>query len=351
MRFLIAGLGGIGQRHLRNLRARLGDEAPIIAVDQRIGIPVLNDQLQVISGETLEKKYHLQIFRDMEAALQTKPDVALICTPTSMHMPMALKAAQHGCHLFIEKPLSHSLDGVDELLRWVEKQGLLAVVGYQMRFHPCLQRMQDLLQQDAVGRLLAVHAEIGEYLPGWHKYEDYRQMYAARQDLGGGVILSQIHELDYLQWLFGKPRNVYALGGHLSRLEVDVEDTADLLMRFEQGGKAFAVSLHADYLQRPPRRICTVIGDAGKILVDLATPSVTVIDSEGRPIEITHFTDFQRNQMFLDEIDQFLARIEGKNPESAGSPLVNVREAKISLRMAVAARESLNTGMVVELKG
>ena len=99
-----------------------------------------------------------------------------------------------------------------------------------MRFHPCLQRLHELVQEKKVGRILSVRAEIGEYLPGWHTYEDYRQMYASRQDLGGGVILSQIHELDYLYWLFGLPRSVYALGGHLSRLEIDVEDTADILM-------------------------------------------------------------------------------------------------------------------------
>jgi predicted dehydrogenase len=62
-----------------------------------------------------------------------------------------------------------------------------------MRFHPCLQRLHELVLEKKVGQILSVRAEVGEYLPGWHTYEDYRQGYAARQDLGGGVILSQIH--------------------------------------------------------------------------------------------------------------------------------------------------------------
>ncbi len=98
---------------------------------------------------------------------------------------------------------------MDELVRLVENNNLQAVIGYQMRFHPCVKRLAELVREKTVGRTLSVRAEIGEYMPGWHTYEDYRQMYASRQDLGGGVILSQIHEFDYLYWLFGLPRSIY----------------------------------------------------------------------------------------------------------------------------------------------
>jgi predicted dehydrogenase len=343
MKILIVGLGGIGQRHLRNLRTLLGAGAEISGVDLRSSIPLLTDQLQVEAGTTLEEKYNLRIYPELGSALNSSPDAVFVCTPTSQHIPTALLAAQACCHLFIEKPLSHNLQQVEELVRLVESRGLMAVVGYQMRFHPCLRRLHALVQEKKVGRILSVRAEIGEYLPGWHTYEDYRQMYASRRDLGGGVILSQIHELDYLYWLFGLPRSVYALGGHLSRLEINVEDTADVLMNFFVDGQSVPISLHEDYLQRPPRRFCDIIGDQGKILVNLAALSVERFDGEGKQVEASSYSSFQRNQMFLDELNHFLSNLQGD-----AHPLVSVREAAHSLRMALAAKESLDTGKVIE---
>jgi predicted dehydrogenase len=189
MKILIMGLGGIGQRHLRNLRILGGNDLEIIAYDPRSDVPVLTDQLKVEEGTSLEKKYNLGIFMDIEQALAQGPQAAFICNPTSLHITAAIRAAREGCALFIEKPLSHNLENVDELISLVESRGLAAVVGYQMRFHPCLQRLHALVQEKKVGRILSVRAVVGEYLPGWHTYEDYRQSYASRQYLGGGVIL------------------------------------------------------------------------------------------------------------------------------------------------------------------
>jgi predicted dehydrogenase len=156
--------------------------------------------------------------------------------------------------------------------------------------------------------------------------------------------------MDYLYWLFGLPRSVYALGGHLSRLEVDVEDTADILMNFAVDGHPVPVSLHEDYLQRPPSRGCAVIGDAGKILLDFPSLTVTVFDGEGKQVESSSFKDFQRNQMFLDELTHFLnlPLPMGEDRVNA-TPLVHLRDAAQSLRMALAAKESLATGKVIEL--
>jgi predicted dehydrogenase len=345
MKALIIGLGGIGQRHLRNLRMLKGDAQEIIAVDPRPNPPVLTDQLKVEEGARLEEKYGLCIFPDLEQALALKPELAFICNPSSLHIPTALRLAQAGCHLFIEKPLSHNLEQVNELINLVESRKLVAMVGYQMRFHPCIKRLTELVGERKVGRILSVRAEVGEYMPGWHTYEDYRQMYASRQELGGGVILSQIHEFDYLYWLFGLPKSVYTRGGHLSGLEIDVEDTADTLMECSLDEQPLPVNLHQDYLQRPLSRFCEVYGEAGKIRMDLRSLSVDVSDGQGNPVEASSFKDFQRNQLFVDEMQCFLDGLQGIQ-----APLVSLREGAQSLRMALAAKESLATGKVVELE-
>ncbi len=120
----------------------------------------------------------------------------------------------------------------------IERQRLVCLVGYQLRFHPGLEAVQSLLKAGAIGRVIAARLEFGEYLPNWHPYEDYRQMPASHRELGGGVILSQIHDLDYAYALFGLPRRVFAVGGHLSSLDVDVEDTASILMECVVDGRS-----------------------------------------------------------------------------------------------------------------
>lgn len=344
MRFLFVGLGGIGQRHLRNLRAIVGDEAEVLAYRQRGLGRTLTDRLAVESETGLEEKYRVEVHRSLESALARRPDVAFVCNPSSMHVATALAAARAGCHLFIEKPLAHEIDGVDALIGTVEARGLVAMVGYQLRFHPCLRELRRLLTIGAVGRVVAVRAEVGEYLPGWHPYEDYRRMYASRRDLGGGVVLSQVHELDYLYWLFGLPRRVVAVGGHLSQLDIDVEDVASVLMEHVVEGRAFPVHLQQDYLQRPPSRTCHVLGDAGKIFMDLHALSVQWHDAEGRLAGTSSFAGFERNQLFLDELQHFLACVAtGLRPE------VTLRDGLASLQMALAAKHSLATGAPVVL--
>jgi predicted dehydrogenase len=306
----------------------------------------LTDGLDVEPDSNVEQKYGLQVFTDLESALGKNPDAVLVCNPSSLHVPIALTAAQASCNLFVEKPLSNNAERVNELIDLVETQHLVGLVGYQMRFHPCLQRLHTLLQLGAVGRVVAVRIEVGEYLPGWHPYEDYRQIYASRADLGGGVILSQIHELDYVYWLFGMPTRIFALGGHLTRLDVDVEDTASIMLECVVDGRAIPVHVHQDYVQRPPSRTCEVIGEAGKILVDLRELTVTVFGEGGSIAESSTYPDFRRNQLFLDEMSHFLGCLEGRE-----TPRVTFRDGAHSLTMALAAKESLETGQAVDLRG
>ena len=136
----MVGLGGIGQRHVRNLRALLGSEVEIIAFRTRRLRHVLTDRLEIESGSNLEEKYNIRAYGDLNQAIAQGPDVVFICHPSSFHIPVALSAAEAGCHMFIEKPLSHNFDRVEELIKLVEQKSLITLVGYQMRFHPCLLR-------------------------------------------------------------------------------------------------------------------------------------------------------------------------------------------------------------------
>ena len=233
-------------------------------------------------------------------------------TPTPSTWPTALAAARAGCHLFIEKPLAHTVDGVDELMAEVDRRRLVAFVAYQFRFHPGIARVKQILEEGRLGRLVGAHVVNGEYLPDWHPWEDYRETHPARRELGGGALSIQTHELDFALWLFGMPEKVYAVGGHLSRLEVDVEDSVSLLMDCADDGRRYPVHLHLDYLQRPPQRVCEVIGDAGKLRYDYYANQVELHDLATRTSEVFRFDRFDRNQMFVDELAHFLACVRGE---------------------------------------
>ena len=346
MKILMVGLGGIGQRHLRNLRALLGDRVEILAWRVRRLSHVVTPTLQSDHSRDVEQVYGIRVFDSLDAALAEQPHVAFICNPSSLHVAPALACVRAGCDLFLEKPVSHNLDGLGALLQSAEEHRRVVMVGYQLRFHPCFLALQRAVRERSLGDLLAVRSHVGEYLPGWHPYEDYRQMYASRADLGGGVLVTQIHEFDYLYALFGVPRRLFALGGHWSHLEIDVEDAASTLMEFHLGGRLLPVHLQQDYIQRPPSRGCEIVGDRGKILMDLPSLSVTRYDQEGKVAESARWENFDRNQLFLDELRHFLDCVETRR-----KPVADLRDGIWGLRMALAARESIATGGLVEIEG
>jgi predicted dehydrogenase len=344
VKILAIGLGGIGQRHVRNLRTLLGARIEILAYRVR-GLPsVITPALKLDATRNVEGEYCIRVFDNLESALGEKPQIALICNPSSLHISAALACANAGCDLFLEKPVSNSMDGVAELIDASAKNRLVVMVGYQLRFHPCIKALRATVSSGVLGRVLALRSVVGEYLPAWHTYEDYRQVYASRSDLGGGVILSQIHEFDYLYSIFGPPRRVFSVGGHLSNLEVDVEDVASTLMECRFDGRPLPVHVQQDYLQRPPSRSCEVIGDEGRVCMDLARLSVSRYDREGKLADFREWKGFERNQLFLDEMRHFLQCVETRR-----EPLVGLSDGLWSLRIALAAKESIVRGGVVEL--
>jgi len=345
MRVLFCGLGGIGQRHLRNLRTLVGADRLEVHAYRVLGRSTkLRDDLSVDPGRDLTKDYGVTVHHALDEALATQPTIVFVCNPTNVHVSVGLQAAMAGAHVFIEKPLSSSMDGVDELEAALERNARVGYVGYHFRFHPALRRLKTILDQGHLGRILAVHAEIGEYLPNWHRYEDYRSMYAARAELGGGVILTQIHEMDLICWYFGLPESVYTVGGKLSGLELDVEDTASSLMQSAGPLGRFPITLHQDYLQRPPTRRFKVIGELGVAHVDLIENRLAVFDEYGSESERWDDQAFKRNDMFLDQMKHFLACTDGLE-----APEVSIGEGMKSLRLALAARQSLALKSVVHL--
>jgi len=329
MRFLVIGCGSIGEKHIRNLKSSLARE--VIACD------VKEERLRLI-----KKRYNIETYDDIEKALAQQVSAALICTPTSTHLPVTLAAAKRGLHLFIEKPLSHTLDGIDQLIQIVREKKLVALVGCNTRFFASMKFVKKLVDNGSIGRVLLARASCGFYLPYWHPGEDYRKGYTANKSLGGGIILDDIHEIDYLRWLLGEVGEVFSVSGKISNLEMDTEDFASILLKFEGGTIA---EVHLDCLQHTYRRSCELIGEKGIIVWDYIKESVRLFtEKEKRWQVFSKDLRTGKNAMFIAEMKHFIDCIEGKD-----TPISDLIQAKRVLEIALTAKKSAQTGKIIKI--
>ena len=340
MKFLIAGLGSIGRRHFRNLIA-LGERDIVLLRTRKATLP--DDELTGYPVET-----------DLSEALRKhKPEAVIVANPTSMHLDVAIPAAEAGCHILLEKPVSHSLERLDVLQHAAQKNGSRILVGFQFRYHPTLNQARDLIQSGALGTILTVHAHWGEYLPQWHPWEDYRQSYAARAELGGGVIVTLTHPLDYVRYLLGEVDSLWSFNGHISPLDVNVEDVAEIGLRFASGAVG---GVHVNYFQRPPVHRLEIVGTKGTLRWDNADgvlhfyklPAAFGSFSDSPPdpvIETFSLPEgFERNQLFVAQTRHFLDVVRG-----VSEPVCSLEDGVMALRLALAAYESQKTGRTITI--
>ncbi len=329
MKFLIDGLGSIGRRHLRNMVA-LGQQDLLLCRSRRSTLPE-----QDLAGYPVEY--------DLRDALAHLPEAVIVANPTALHLEAAIPAAEAGCHLLLEKPVSHSLKGIDRLQAAAQRGGGKILTGFQFRFHPGLRKIASLLQDGSLGQPLFTRAHWGEYLPGWHPWEDYRQSYAARLDLGGGVALTLCHPLDYLHWLFGNVDSLFAYTGHFSDLEVQAEDTAEISLRFQNG---VVGSVHLNYYQRPAEHTLEIVCSEGTIRWDNADGAVRVYRVAGQAWEVFPTPEgFERNWMFVDEMKHFIEIANGP-----AQPLCSLEDGIYALKLALGAAQAAREMKAQEMR-
>ncbi len=319
MRFLVVGLGSIGQRHARNLRALGHDVLGFDADGERLAGAAAGLGLEPLPA--------------LAGAGAHKPDAVVICTPPSSHLELARLTLGWATHLFVEKPIAARSEGVADLLAEADARGCRVLVGANLRFFRPLRRVKALVDEGRIGRVLAIRAQCGFHLPFWKPGADYRQTYRAHAAHGGGILLDAIHEFDYLRWMFGPVTDVFCTAGRLSELAIDVEDFAEVTLRFAGGPIA---QLHLDYLQRSYRRDCEVIGERGVIVCDYIEGRVTVFGEERDRWEgFREPIDFDHNEMFVEEMRHLVACLEGRE-----QPTIGAGEALAALRLVEAAKAS-----------
>lgn len=332
-RVLVVGCGSIGKRHIGNLK-KLG-VAEIAAVDSR------EDR----RAEVRERFGVTRLFPSLDEALQQPVDAAVICTPTSLHVPPALELARRGVHLMIEKPISHNLDGVDELLKICREKRLVCFVAYVMRFDPSLRKVKQLLDDRAVGQVLSVRSETSSYLPYWHPWEDYRTFYMAKKSLGGGAILDESHSLDYVRWLLGEPERVSCLNDRISKLEIDTDDINEMIVRFRSGAVA---TIHQDLIGRQPQENLEIIGSETTLHWDAKTHTVELYGVETKKREKVMYDgeeEVDDAATYVAEMRHFLECVR-----TGEDPLITGEDGKRTLQLILAGLESARTERAVPVR-
>ena len=263
-RILSVGLGSAGSRHYRIAR-ELFPEAEIKVLRNR--------------GSRVDVKSELDFLNSAEEAIHFAPQIGVIANPSTHHLPIALALANGGAHLLIEKPLSASLAGIHKLIEVCKSKQSVLMVGYNLRFSPSLLHFFQLVKSDYVGEIFSVRCEVGQFLPHWRPGTDYREGVSANEALGGGVLLELSHEIDYLQWIFGQIDWVNASLSQQSLLEIDVEDSAHLIMGFkpQKGNRQLIATLNLDFIRQDQTRYCVAIGDKGSLRWDGLSGQVSVV--------------------------------------------------------------------------
>jgi len=320
-RLAIIGLGSIGRRHLR-LVSEIRPDIEIILVRSGYG------------SECEEEKMASKTVHSIGEAIKYGIQAAIVSSPAILHLEQSLELAKNGVHLLIEKPLSHTSDRVNELLEVINKNSVIAMVGYVMRYDSGAIEFKNWISNKITGKILHARIECGSYLPDWRPGQDYRKTVSALSGLGGGALLELSHELDYLHWFFGKPIDVQAQIRNSGSLNIDVEDQADLFMTSEQ---EYPIVAQIDFNRRYVKRKCTVLTAEGELTWNAVKQNVTwkTVNEGSSSYDYSDKSDY----IYRTQIEVFFDCIENDN-----APIVTVEDGINVLRLIDAARDSSING-------
>jgi predicted dehydrogenase len=319
-RLLIIGLGSIGERHLRcALRTK---RAEIIACE-------INHDLR----QAITDRYNLcEVYDNFETALAACPTAAVICVPAHLHVSMAIRLAQAGVHVLIEKPLSTSLDGIDALLQTVEQTHVVAAVAYVHRANPALAAAHAAIHSGRFGMPVQLVVVSGQNFPFYRPA--YRDTYYRDRASGGGAIQDALtHLINAGEWLIGPVDRVMADAAHQVLPDVEVEDTVHVIARQQGVLACYALNQH----QAPNELTITVTCQKGTVRFELHEHRWRWMTEPGSSWHDELSMPLERDDLFLTQLQAFLDAIEHGHP-----PLCNLAEGVQTLRANLAILRSLD---------
>lgn len=320
-RIVVIGVGSIGERHLRCFQNTGRAKLSLVEVNPKL-------------RQTIAERYQIeQAFDSLDAAIAARPHAAVICTPAWLHIPMATQLAKAGVHLLIEKPLSTSRDGVDELQQLIEKHSIRTSVAYVYRSHPLLQAAREAIRSGRFGRPVELVAVCGQHFPTYRPA--YREIYYNDRATGGGAIQDALtHVINAGEWLVGPAERVVADAAHQVLDGVKVEDTVHLLAR--HGGVLASYSLNQ--YQAPNEVTITVVCERGTVRCEFHQNRWLWMTEPGGTWQIEAITPLERDTLFVTQANRFLDLLEGR-----ADPACTLADGAQTLRVNLAALASASS--------
>jgi len=323
MRALIVGFGSIGRRHARNLR----NQVP----DAQIRVLRMSDLPDSVMADLGAERVG-----SIAEGLRWKPDLAVIASPTALHLETLGPLLAAGIPCYLEKPVVASGEQVDELARIVARLPRIPAVqiGCNLRFLPSLKRLRELVRGGELGGVVRATLEVGQWLPDWRAGQDYRSTYSASTAAGGGVVLDLVHEIDMARWLFGELECAGSAVGRLSGLDIDAEDTAAGVF-VGSGSSGPIVTVAMDYVSRVRMRRYSVVGTRASAVWDLAALTLSVADGASVR-EVTQTPDdFDVGTTYVQSMSAFLNTVR-----SGAAPTIPLEDGLATTRLALAMRDN-----------
>lgn len=321
-KIVIVGLGSIGTKHLIILRKLLPESI-----------------IKILHHNTSEK-YPNQangVLKNISEALAFFPDLVIISNPSPYHLNYAIPFSEKGINLFIEKPLSSNLKNIKKFLSKVKTNKTFVSLGYNLRFVSSLIEFKKQLIESDIGKIYFFNSVAGQYLPDWRPKLDYTKNVSANKNLGGGVLLELSHEIDYARWLFGE---VEFTNGQIftnSNLDINVEDTAYILLKFKQNLQNHKMNglINLDFVRRNKTRECSVVGENGTLNWNALNSSVNFYSSETHKWKTLYKDELDLNESYIKQWMDVINRIEKKL-----TPSVNVLDGIRTLEIIEAIKLS-----------
>jgi predicted dehydrogenase len=312
----VIGLGSIGRRHATNLQA-LG--CRVFGFDPD---PDARETANSLGVKTC----------DSRVDALTQADAAVICSPSRAHLDDLEAALDAACHTLVEKPLGHELARAQGLVERATKEKRGVSMGFNLRFHPCVEQAREALAGGTIGEPIWFRALAASHLPDWRPGRNHRTGYAA-DPVAGGVIMDFTHEIDLAVHLLGAGTLATAAATSTGTLGLETEDIADLVIVHEGGARS---NIHIDFLTRPAQRMFEIAGTHGFIRADLIGRHYRQWDIDGALHEDhTHPGGFDDD--YIREAAHFLACLDGELPRCPAEEGLN------SLAIALAARVAAET--------
>lgn len=292
MKVAIIGLGSIATKHIHALKV----------IDKNVEIFALRSQQNANNVEGIQNIAKLSDVKDLE--------FVIISNPTIFHYETVKMVAEYGLPMMIEKPAFYDWNGVGEIQQFINENKIFTYVACNLRFHPCLQFLKQKLSEKP--QVNEVNIYCGSYLPDWRPNRDYKEVYSAKKELGGGVHLDLFHEIDYACWIFGFPLQWNTYTSSNSTLGINAPDYANYLLNYNN----FNINIVLNYYRKKPRRVIEILFENETWEIDLLKNTI-LNDTEEVIFDASKFTIMEtyveQMQYFIKELSSSRAGMNDIN--------------------------------------